>query len=141
MKQKKGTSSVEEKSKKEAAAYTILVVDDSEDMRVLLYELLHEEKYAVLLAEDGQEALDRATLHHPDLILMDMSLPGMSGWEVVERLRQMDEFHMTPIIAVTAHTSKGDVERSIAVGCTSHVNKPFDILALLEQVEGLLKYC
>jgi len=141
MKQKKGASSVEEKSEKEAAAYTILVVDDSEDMRVLLYELLHEEKYTVLLAEDGQEALDRATLHHPDLILMDMSLPGMSGWEVVERLRQMDEFHMTPIIAVTAHTSKGDVERSIAVGCTSHVNKPFDILALLEQVEGLLKYC
>ncbi|HVB24631.1 MAG TPA: response regulator [Ktedonobacteraceae bacterium] len=132
---------MEEKSEKEAAAYTILVVDDSEDMRVLLYELLHEEKYTVLLAEDGQEALDRATLHHPDLILMDMSLPGMSGWEVVERLRQMDEFHITPIIAVTAHTSKGDVERSIAVGCTSHVNKPFDILALLEQVEGLLKYC
>lgn len=132
---------MEEKSEKEAAAYTILVVDDSEDMRVLLYELLHEEKYTVLLAEDGQEALDRATLHHPDLILMDMSLPGMSGWEVVERLRQMDEFHMTPIIAVTAHTSKGDVERSIAVGCTSHVNKPFDILSLLEQVEGLLRYC
>lgn len=132
---------MEEKSEQEAAGYTILVVDDSEDMRVLLYELLHEEEYTVLLAEDGQEALDRATLHHPDLILMDMSLPGMSGWEVVERLRQMDEFRLTPIIAVTAHTAKGDVEHSLAVGCTSHVNKPFDILALLEQVEGLLKYC
>jgi len=131
---------VEERSEKEAADYTILVVDDSEDMRVLLYELLHEEEYTVLLAEDGQEALDRATLHHPDLILMDMSLPGMSGWEVVEHLRQMDGFRLTPIIAVTAHTAKSDVERSLAAGCTSHVNKPFDILALLEQVEGLLKY-
>ena len=129
---------MEEKSEKHAADYTILVVDDSEDMRVLLYELLHEEEYTVLLAESGQEALDKATLHHPHLILMDMSLPGMSGWEAVKRLRQLDEFCTTPIIAVTAHTAKGDAERSLAAGCTSHVNKPFDILALLEQVEGLL---
>jgi len=129
---------VEEKSEKHAADYTILVVDDSEDMRVLLYELLHEEEYTVLLAESGQEALDKATLHHPHLILMDMSLPGMSGWEAVKRLRQLDEFRTTPIIAVTAHTAKGDAERSLAAGCTSHVDKPFDILALLEQIEGLL---
>ncbi|HLJ32754.1 MAG TPA: response regulator [Ktedonobacteraceae bacterium] len=129
---------MEEKSEKHAADYTILVVDDSEDMRVLLYELLHEEEYTVLLAESGQEALDKATLHHPHLILMDMSLPGMSGWEAVKRLRQLDEFRTTPIIAVTAHTAKGDAERSLAAGCTSHVDKPFDILALLEQIEGLL---
>lgn len=129
---------MEEKSEKHAANYTILVVDDSEDMRVLLYELLHEEEYTVLLAESGQEALDKATLHHPDLILMDMSLPGMSGWEAVKRLRQLAEFHTTPIIAVTAHTAKGDAERSLAAGCTSHVDKPFDILTLLEQIEGLL---
>lgn len=140
MKQKRGTSNVEGNSEKGAANYTILVVDDSEDMRVLLYELLREEDYTVLLAEDGQEAFEKATLRHPDLILMDMSLPGMSGWEVVERLRQTDEFRMTPIIAVTAHTAKEDIERSHAVGCTSHMNKPFDILALLAQVEGLLKY-
>ncbi|MEO8971948.1 MAG: response regulator [Ktedonobacteraceae bacterium] len=131
---------MEEKRQKDVADYTILAVDDSEDIRVLLYELLHEEEYTVLLAEDGQEALDKAILHRPDLILMDMSLPGMSGWEVVERLRQMNDFRLTPIIAVTAHTAKGDVERSIAAGCTSHVNKPFDILVLLAQVEGLLKY-
>ena len=129
---------MEEKSEKHAANYTILVVDDSEDMRVLLYELLHEEEYTVLLAESGQEALDKATLHHPNLILMDMSLPGMSGWEAVKRLRQLDEFRTTPIIAVTAHTAKGDAERSLAAGCTSHVDKPFDILTLLEQIEGLL---
>jgi two-component system cell cycle response regulator DivK len=130
---------VEEKSEKAVTA-TILVVDDSEDMRVLLYELLHEEEYTVLLAENGQEALDKSTLHHPDLILMDMSLPGISGWEVVKHLRNLDEFQNTPIIAVTAHTAKGDAERSLAVGCTSHVNKPFDILALLEEIEGLLPH-
>lgn len=130
---------MEEKSEKIAAATTILVVDDSEDMRVLLYELLHEENYTVLLAENGQEALDTTTLHHPDLILLDMSLPGMSGWEVVKHLRHMDEFQTTPIIAVTAHTAKGDAECSLAAGCTSHVNKPFDILALLEEIEGLLQ--
>lgn len=130
---------MEEKSRKAAAEYTILVVDDSEDMRVMLYELLHDEEYAVLLAENGQEALDKATLHHPDLILMDMSLPGMDGWEVVKHLRNMNEFCTTPIIAVTAHAAKGDAERSLAAGCTSHVNKPFDILTLLEQIEGLLQ--
>ncbi|MHB8596872.1 MAG: response regulator [Ktedonobacteraceae bacterium] len=128
-----------EKSEKVATDYTILVVDDSEDMRVLLYELLHDEEYTVLLAENGQEALDKTTLHHPDLILLDMSLPGMSGWEVVKHLRNLDEFRTTPIIAVTAHTAKGDAERSLAAGCTSHVNKPFDILALLEEIEGLLQ--
>ena len=130
---------MEEKSEKVVANNTILVVDDSEDMRVLLYELLHDEEYTVLLAENGQEALDKSTLHHPDLILMDMSLPGISGWEVVKHLRHLDEFQTTPIIAVTAHTAKGDAERSLAVGCTSHVNKPFDILALLEEIEGLLQ--
>lgn len=130
---------MEEKSEKVAADYTILVVDDSEDMRVLLYELLHEEEYSVLLAENGQEALDKTTFHHPDLILMDMSLPGMDGWEVVKHLRHMDDFRTTPIIAVTAHTAKGDAERSLAAGCTSHVDKPFDILALLEQIESLLR--
>lgn len=128
-----------EKSEKVATDYTILVVDDSEDMRVLLYELLHDEEYTVLLAENGQEALDKTTLHHPDLILLDMSLPGMSGWEVVKHLRHLDEFRTTPIIAVTAHTAKGDAERSLVAGCTSHVNKPFDILALLEEIEGLLQ--
>ena len=125
---------------KSAADYTILVVDDSEDMRVLLYELLHDEGYTVLSVEDGPEALDKATLHHPDLILMDMSLPGMSGWEVVERLRQIEEFRMTPIIAVTAHTAKGAAERSLAVGCTSHINKPFDIVELVNEVKALLNH-
>ncbi len=129
---------MEEKSEKNASDYIILMVDDSEDMRVLLDQLLHDEGYVVLLAENGPEALAKATLHHPDLILMDMSLPGMTGWEVVERLRQMDEFRTTPIIAVTAHTAKGAAERSLAAGCTSHINKPFDILTLLEEIEGLL---
>ena len=130
---------MEEQSEK-SAADTIMVVDDSEDMRVLLYELLHDEGYRVLLVEDGPEALSKAELHHPDLILMDMSLPGMSGWEAVERLRQMDEFRTTPIIAVTAHTAKGEAERSLAAGCTSHIDKPFDILVLADEVKALLNH-
>lgn len=125
---------------KSADDYTILVVDDSEDMRVLLYQLLHDEGYTVLQAEDGQEALQEATEHHPDLILMDMSLPGMNGWEVVQRLRNMQKYRDTPIIAVTAHTTAADEERSLAAGCTMHINKPFDILALLEYVGGLLDH-
>lgn len=123
---------------KSAEDYTVLVVDDSEDMRVLLYQLLHDEGYGVLQAEDGQQALQQASEYHPDLILMDMSLPGMNGWEVVQHLRQTQKYRDTPIIAVTAHTTAADAERSIAAGCTLHINKPFDILALLEYVGGLL---
>ena len=123
---------------KSAEDYTVLVVDDSEDMRVLLYQLLHDEGYGVLQAEDGLQALQQAREYQPDLILMDMSLPGMNGWEVVQHLRQMQKYRDTPIIAVTAHTTAADAERSIAAGCTLHINKPFDILALLEYVGGLL---
>src|SRR5690349_41712 len=90
----------------------ILVVDDSEDMRVLLEQLLEEAGYRVIVAEDGQASLTQAKLHQPDLILMDLSLPGMSGWEAVGHLRQVSEFRDTPIIAVTAHVSASEEERA-----------------------------
>src|SRR5713226_8645290 len=117
----------------------ILVVDDSEDMRVLLKRLLERAGYHVVLAEDGQTSLTQAKLHHPDLILMDLSLPDIDGWEAVGHLRKTSEFRTTPIIAVTAHVSPFEEERAMAAGCTAHIGKPFDSRALLQEVARLLK--
>ncbi|HEV2654435.1 MAG TPA: response regulator, partial [Ktedonobacteraceae bacterium] len=104
----------------------ILIVDDSEDMRILLEQILEEEAYVLEFAENGQQALESTKRFRPDLILLDMSLPGLSGWEVVPQLRILPEFAHTPIIAVTAHVSKADQERALALGCTAHLGKPFD---------------
>ncbi len=108
-------------------------------MRVLLEQILEEESYVLQFAENGQEALDGAKHFRPDLILMDMSLPGLSGWEVVPQLRLMPEFSHTPIIAVTAHVSKADQERSLALGCTAHLGKPFDIGTVLDMITDILE--
>lgn len=117
----------------------ILVVDDSEDMRFLLEQLLEDDGYAVILAEDGQEAISQAQQGNPDLILMDMSLPLMNGWEAVAYLRQQGPFRHTPIIAVTAHVSKSDEERAFAVGCNAHVGKPFDVVMLLQCIKEFVR--
>lgn len=116
----------------------ILVVDDSQDMRDLLQRLLERTGYQVVLAEDGQASLTQARLHHPDLVLMDLSLPDMDGWEAVQHLRKMPEFRTTPIIAVTAHVSPQEAERALAAGCTTHIGKPFDTKALLREIDRLL---
>lgn len=116
----------------------ILVVEDNEDMRVMLGRLLEREGYIVLIAEDGRTSLSQAQLHQPDLILMDLSLPDMDGWEAVRHLREMEAFRTTPIIAVTAHVSPADQERALAVGCTLHFGKPFKTRMLIQSIERLL---
>ena len=94
--------------------HQILVVDDSEDMRALIGRLLEKAGYRVVVAGDGQTSLTQAKLHHPDLILMDLSLPDIDGWEAVAHLRKMHEFLTTPIIAVTAHVSPSEEKRLIS---------------------------
>ena len=118
---------------------SILIVDDSEDMRTLLGQVLEDEGYTLYFAEDGNIAVAQAEAHHPSLILMDMSLPGISGWEAVEQLRKKPEFQHTPIIAVTAYVTKADEERAKAVGCNAHLGKPFDIMEVLDTIDGLLQ--
>ncbi len=117
----------------------ILIVDDSEDMRLLLGQILEEEEYLLSFADNGPSALEQAQAEQPDLILMDMSLPGMSGWEVVSRLRQSNAFAQTPIIAVTAHVAKADQDRAMEIGCNAHLGKPFDVTAVLMIIEQFLK--
>ena len=104
----------------------------------MLTQLLERAGYQVVQAADGQTALTQAKQHSPDLILMDMSLPDISGWEAVALLRRMREFRNTPIIAVTAHVSPADQERALAVGCTVHVGKPFKTRMLLQSIADLL---
>lgn len=118
---------------------TILIVDDSEDMRTLLGQVLEGEGYTLFYAEDGNLAVSQAVQHHPSLILMDMSLPGITGWEAVEQLRAMPDFQRTPIIAVTAYVSKADEEHAKAVGCNVHLGKPFDIMQVLDTIDALLQ--
>lgn len=117
---------------------SILIVDDSEDMRTLLGQVLEGEGYTLFYAEDGEKALSQAVTHHPDLMLMDMSLPGISGWDAVKQLRIMPDFQHTPIIAVTAYVTKADEEHARAVGCNAHLGKPFDIMQVLDTIESLL---
>lgn len=117
----------------------ILVAEDSKDIRQLLGEILSDEGYQVFYAENGLEAIERVLEVTPHLILMDLSLPELNGWEVVENLRSKPTFQATPIIAVTAHASAADRSRALAIGCTSYLSKPFDIEALLKLVAELIK--
>jgi two-component system cell cycle response regulator DivK len=116
----------------------LLIVEDNEDMCALLGQLVERAGYGALFAGDGRTALQQAQQHHPRPILMDLSLPDMSGWEAVEQLRQIEEFVDTPIIAVTAHVSSDEIERAKAVGCTVHISKPFNATTLLHSIAGLL---
>ncbi len=118
----------------------ILIVDDNEDIRILLALMLEEEGvYTLFFAEDGEQAITEALRVQPDLILLDMSLPGVSGWEVVTYLRRLPDFEQIPIIAVTAHVSELDQERMLAVGCTRHLGKPFDLTTVLDTIAEFLK--
>lgn len=117
----------------------ILVIDDNEDMRYLLGQVLEKAGYHAIFAENGRISLIQAQLYHPMLILMDLSLPDLSGWEAMAQLRKMDEFGETPIIAVTAHISSDEIERARIAGCSAHIGKPFDSSVLLRTMARLLR--
>ena len=116
----------------------VLIVEDSEDIRTLLEELLEAEGYNLTFATNGEEGLETAQRVRPDIILMDLSLPGMDGWETVYRLRQLADFKTTPIIALTAHATRKDEERALTAGCTGYISKPFDMETLLNYVAGFV---
>ena len=94
--------------------------------------------YALLKANDGEEALDTAVRERPDLIIMDMQLPKLSGLEVTQRLRQMAEFSHVPIIALTAYAMKGDKEKFIEAGCDAYLSKPIDTRELPKMIARML---
>jgi len=116
----------------------ILIVEDNPQNMKLLLMTLRPHGYVLLEAEDGQEALKIAVRDKPDLIIMDIQLPKMSGLEVTRKLRQMPTFNHVPIIAITAYAMKGDKEKFIESGCDAYLSKPIDTRELPRVIEGML---
>jgi two-component system, cell cycle response regulator DivK len=113
----------------------ILVVEDQPDNRRILRDLLGNAGYELIEAETGEEALTAVEAQRPDLILMDIQLPVMDGYEATRRIRSNPELKLIPIIAVTSYALAGDEARALAVGCNAYVTKPFSPRALLAKVK------
>lgn len=109
----------------------ILIVEDVELNIDLLVQLL-EDEYEVLVARDGASGIEKAEQEHPDLILMDLSLPVIDGWEATRSIKANGELEHIPIIALTAHAMKGDAEKALASGCDGYLTKPLDEDLLFE---------
>jgi two-component system cell cycle response regulator DivK len=117
----------------------ILLVEDNEMNRDMLSRRLERRGYEVIVALDGEEGVARARAELPDLVLMDMSLPVIDGWEATRQLKAAPETATIPVIALTAHAMAGDRERALEVGCDDFDTKPIDLPRLLSKVEALLE--
>jgi len=117
----------------------VMIVEDNPQNMKLIEMLLRSRSYILLKACDGEEALDMATREQPDLIVMDMQLPKMSGVEVTKRLRQMPVFSHTPIIALTAFAMRGDKERFLEAGCNAYISKPINTRELPTIIDQMLR--
>jgi two-component system, cell cycle response regulator DivK len=116
----------------------ILLVEDNEMNRDMLSRRLIRKGYEVVMALDGQQAIEMAGSENPDLILMDMSLPVIDGWEATRRVKAADSTRGIPVIALTAHAMAGDREKAIEAGCDDYDTKPIDLPRLLEKITALL---
>jgi two-component system cell cycle response regulator DivK len=116
----------------------ILVVEDDEINRDMLSRRLERRGYQVVIAVDGEQAVVMARSQSPDLILMDLSLPVLDGWEATRQLRAASETRTVPIIALTAHAMQGDREKAIEAGCDDYDTKPVEFQRLLEKIDSLL---
>jgi len=120
---------------------TVLVVEDNEDNRALVVKILSRHGYRLLEAASGEEALERAEAERPDLVLMDLNLAGMTGFEATRRLKEHPDpaLRRVPVVALTAYAMVGDRERALAAGCDGYLSKPVDVRKLPEQVEAFIQ--
>ena len=116
----------------------VLLVEDNEMNRDMLSRRLERRGYQVVLALDGQQGVDLARAEAPDLILMDMSLPVLDGWEATRQLKALPETRAIPIIALTAHAMSSDRDKALAAGSDDYDTKPIELPRLLEKIEALL---
>ena len=116
----------------------ILLVEDNEMNRDMLSRRLERKGYTVAMAVDGQQGVAMAAADPPALILMDMSLPVLDGWEATRRLKSDERTRHIPVIALTAHAMAGDEERATQAGCDDYDTKPIEFPRLLEKIERLL---
>ena len=114
---------------------TVLVVEDNDLNMKLFHDLLEAHGYNILQTKDGMEALQLARQHHPDLILMDIQLPEVSGLEVTKWLKEDEKLKSIPVIAVTAFAMKGDEEKIREGGCEAYIAKPISVTNFLQTVE------
>ena len=116
-----------------------MVVEDNELNMKLFNDLLEANGYTVIQTRDGLSAIDLARKHRPDLILMDIQLPEVSGIEVTKWLKEDDELRRIPVIAVTAFAMKGDEQKIREGGCEAYISKPISVVSFLQTVDGFLK--
>ena len=116
----------------------ILLVEDNETNRDMLSRRLMRRGYQVILAVDGESGLELAKSEAPDLILMDMSLPILDGWEATRRLKAASTTRHIPVIALTAHGMSSDRDKALEAGCDDYDTKPIELPRLLEKIEALL---
>ena len=116
----------------------ILYVEDNDDNVYMLTRRLRRKGYDVLVATDGEEGIEKARADAPSLILMDLSLPGLDGWQAARRIKAAPETRHIPIIALSAHAMEGDRESAVAAGCDDYDTKPIDLARLLVKIEALL---
>lgn len=116
----------------------VLLVEDHEEIWDFLSRRLKRRGYDVILATDGQQAVDKARSERPDVVLLDMNLPILDGWTAAGIIRSSPESTGIPIIALTAHAMSGDREKAIAAGCDDYHPKPVDFARLLTQIEALV---
>ncbi len=116
----------------------ILLVEDNEMNWDMLSRRLRRRGYEVVVATDGRQGIELALSETPDLILMDMGLPVLDGWQATQQIKQTPGIQTIPIIALTSHAMKGDREKALSVGCDDYDIKPIDFPCLLEKIQQLL---
>jgi CheY-like chemotaxis protein len=116
----------------------ILLIDDSSTMLLMEQMALNSGGYQILTAKDGSSGLQAAQAHRPDLILLDVMMPGMDGFEVCRQLRALEATRRTPVLLVTTRSEAANVEKGYACGCTGYVTKPINNAVLLSKVKELL---
>ena len=115
----------------------VLVVEDRQESLELIVAAL-EDNYEMLIARDGEEGIAAARRHHPDLILLDLGLPGMDGWNAAGELKADADLRTIPVVAVTGYAMKGDREKALDAGCDDYISKPFSLAELYEVVGRFL---
>jgi len=119
----------------------ILLVEDNDLNRDMLARRLAKKGYEVVIAVDGRAGLEMSQLEAPDIILMDMSLPILDGWEATRQLKSLPQTRDIPVIALTAHAMSADRSKAIEAGCDDYDTKPVDLARLLVKIESLLNRC
>jgi two-component system cell cycle response regulator DivK len=127
-------------SEQTGATKKILIVEDNKDSRELVIKVLKNRGYLLVEAVDGEDALLKATEQIPDLILMDISIPKIDGFEVTRRLKERENCKDIPIIALTAHAMKGDKEKALQAGCDGYISKPINVRQLPDQIQAFLTH-